>query len=488
VRDDELRRLLTETNPWWKTATGSDPVAWAQHHRLLSDRAKHDLGYRTAVLADLAVSPPSDALVLLSGPRRVGKSVALIDLAAALCRRPEVDSRTIVHLPCDGMKSRDLRRAITIGYALTQSVDNPDERSRIWLIDEVGGVADWTATIKSARDQSRFGDDTVVLTSSSWSGDPAVGANLMAGRAGLSGLRRVRHLLPMTFRDYISATRPDLPCPPTVHACGIQAPDVLSSLTDVMFWVDDYDLAWQDYLTCGGFPRAVAEHTREGAVSDSYLRDLQAWLHADIDPEDGPQSTPLFLEAIAARASSPLNITQTAAALGHSRKSLTIRLNRLVHSFAGLWCPQRDDNGRVVANSQPKLYLTDPLLAWIPARLRSDTKPPDMTRLTESALGVALAAAIDQLEEGRWLSGDTIGYLRTSSGNEIDLAPVAISTAAGHGRTSPIESKWVDQGWRGEARVVEARYRTGVLGTKSILDGTNPVWAIPAPLLALLLG
>ena len=34
------------------------------------------------------------------------------------------------------------------------------------------------------------------------------------------------------------------------------------------------------YLTCGGFPRAVAEHTRAGAVSTAYLNDLRSWLRA----------------------------------------------------------------------------------------------------------------------------------------------------------------------------------------------------------------
>jgi hypothetical protein len=32
-----------------------------------------------------------------------------------------------------------------------------------------------------------------------------------------------------------------------------------------------------------------------------------------------------------------------------------------------------------------------------------------MTRLTETTIAVSLARAIDDLEEGRWLSGDTIG-------------------------------------------------------------------------------
>ena len=116
MRDDELRRTLTDANPLWRAASrGTDPVAWEAGHRLLADRARHDLGYRAIVLADVASTAPlDDRLVILTGPRRVGKSVALLDVAAALCGRADIDPRQVVHLPCDGFASRDLRRALTL--------------------------------------------------------------------------------------------------------------------------------------------------------------------------------------------------------------------------------------------------------------------------------------------------------------------------------------------------------------------------------------
>jgi uncharacterized protein len=148
--------------------------------------------------------------------------------------------------------------------------------------------------------------------------------------------------------------------------------------------------------------------------------------------------------------------------------------------------PTRHDT--VPPGSQAKLYLTDPLLTWIPSRLRAGLPGPDMTTLTEMTIAVTLARAIDNLEEGRWISGDTIGYARTASGNEIDLAPVPLPTTNGTARTVPIESKWVDHGWRAEAKTIDGKYGHGILATKSILDTTGTVWAVPAPLLAALLG
>ena len=81
VRDDDLRRALTDANPWWRAAShGTDPVAWVGAHRLLLDRADHDLGYRAEVLDDIASLPDIDdrqhLVVRRSLPRRqaVGRS------------------------------------------------------------------------------------------------------------------------------------------------------------------------------------------------------------------------------------------------------------------------------------------------------------------------------------------------------------------------------------------------------------------------------
>lgn len=313
--------------------------------------------------------------------------------------------------------------------------------------------------------------------------------SLLAGRAGSTDARRVRQLLPMTFRDFLAATRPDLARPRRVHPAFLQSDEVRRTLDSLRFDVDSYDLAWQDYLTCGGFPRAVAEHARLGAVSKPYLQDLAAWLRTDIDPDAPPESLPVLLAELARRATSPLNATNAALAAGYrTRQVFDRRLSRLVSSFGALHCPQRDDAGLVVKGSQAKLYLIDPILAWLPTGLRSGLPVPDMTALTEMALGIAQARAIDELNEGRWVAGDTIGYARTTSGKEVDLAPVPVPTSSGVARTVALESKWVDDRWRAESMVVEKKYGTGILGTKSILDLEHPSWAVPAPLLALLLG
>ncbi len=81
-----------------------------------------------------------------------------------------------------------------------------------------------------------------------------------------------------------------------------------------------------------------------------------------------------------------------------------------------------------------------------------------MTKLTEATIGLHLARAIDHIDEGRLTANDTIGYARSG-----------------------------DSRWRSDARTIEGKYGQGILANKSILSTDHPTWAIPAPLLALLL-
>lgn len=488
MRDDEIQGRLREVNPWWRSATASAD-AWTSTDRVLRDRSRYDLGYRSGIIDDVADGPVDDKLVLLRGPRRVGKSVALKDAAAKITARADVDRRQLIYLPADGMTAKDLRRAMVLGRQLTRSVDLPSAQRRIWLLDEVTGIEGWTATLKFLRDNTLVGDDTVVCTGSSWSDTGEVERDLLAGRAGTATTQRTRLLLPMRFRDYLASTRPEITRPGPLAPWRLRSLEARAIVEEVELNADDMDLAWQSYLTSGGFPRAVAEHARSGLVSQSFLEDLAAWLHRDVDPDAPLDSIPRMLAELQQRSTSPLNRRNAAEELGFpSPQTFDTRLNRLVRSFAGLWCPQVSDDGARLPGAQSKFYLTDPLLAWLGHHLRAGLPEPTMTSLTEAALAVALATAIDTAQPGRWTSADTIGYVRTGKGNEIDFGPIPVPTAGQVQSTTPLESKWVSQGWRGEARVIEGRFTDGVMATKNITDTGQKSWAVPAPVVALLLG
>jgi uncharacterized protein len=111
--------------------------------------------------------------------------------------------------------------------------------------------------ISHACDNSAFGLDTVVTTGSSWRAEEDVEGNLFAGRSGTAGLRRLRHLMPLSFRDYVIAVRRSLPVPDVIHPTLLQSPQARLAFETMRFAIDDFDLAWLAYLASGGFPRAI---------------------------------------------------------------------------------------------------------------------------------------------------------------------------------------------------------------------------------------
>jgi len=250
------------------------------------------------VLDEVKTEAIDGRLIVLAGPRRVGKSVALLELALALCQRPDVDPRQVVHVPCDQLTTRDLRRLLTLAQDLTRAIDLHGRRPRIWLFDEVTQVPGWTATVKAARDGTGFGDDTVVLTGSRWVNNNDIAADLFVGRAGQTDHRRLRILLPMTFRNYLSVSGRDLPTLDRVHPTQLQSQQARGLLEPVQFDVDQYDIAWQEYMTCGGFPRAVAEQIKSGGVSQAFARDLHAWISSDVEPDGSAESVTNLLAGL----------------------------------------------------------------------------------------------------------------------------------------------------------------------------------------------
>jgi hypothetical protein len=486
VRDDQIRERLADENPWWRAASGSAPVlAWRDADPVLRARATFDLGYRSKVLDDVALGPIDDKLVVLRGPRRVGKSVLVKDTIATLCARPDIDPRQVVYLPCDGMRALDLNRAHKLGRALTRSVG---DRPRIWLLDEVTGIRGWSEALKYLRDNTPFGQDSAVCTGSSWDEEAEVERNLLAGRAGTTSTDRSRILFPMSFREVLGASLAGIPAPSPLPLWELQSSSARQAALELELYISDLDLRWQAYLTSGGYPRAVAEYDAHGMVSDAFIADLAAWLHRDVDPGASGDSVPVLISEIEARSIAPMDVSDLAGALGYAKRhAAELRITRLISSFAAIRCPQVNDQGKRVDRTRSKLYLSDPIIGWLPSRLRSALPKPELTHLTEAAVGVALARAINTAEPGRWQSEDTIGYLRTGSGNEIDFAPVSVPSAHSPMLTTPIEAKWVASSWRERARTIEGRFKRGIVATRSVLDIDSPSWAIPAPIVALLL-
>ena len=106
---------------------------------------------------------------------------------------------------------------------------------------------------------------------------------------------------------------------------------------------------------------------------------------------------------------------------------------------------------------------------------------PDMTALSEQQLAVALLRALEAESPGAAVRHDSLLYYRSRTNAEIDFVSPSF-------RQVCVESKFVDRGWGRAFQTIEASGRAGVVATRSGTQEHDGGWALPAGLVAFLLG
>lgn len=467
MRDFERRQYLLESNPWWRAGGG-----WEQRDPDLREARLNELSaYDPRPLEDLA----PESLYLLMGPRRAGKSVAVKRAIAQLLVRG-VDPRRIAFCACEGLSKQDLRRVVKLATDLTPGVADEE---RYWLFDEITYVRDWDEALKQLRDQTALRSGCVMATGSS-------GARLREARGELGGREGpgggVRLLLPMGFRDFLREAYPDLAA--SLPASVVDPRDLQSAagkryLEPLAVHVDECALAWERYLTIGGFPRAVADALHAVDVQRGTFNGLWNIIVGDVLRVGAMSDRDVdsLMRCLVERLGSPLSVAKVARTLGiGSRNTVADRIDRLCASFYSWRAPITHDGENRVVGGLDKLYFTDPLAARL-VSLRDGAAPlPDLTVLSEQQIGVGLLRAVarDTLDP---VLDETALLVRRhpDSGSEIDFVGTHVGT--------PIESKYVSQKWKPERRGLEEHYRRGIVATRDILDLSDSVWAVPAALL-----
>jgi uncharacterized protein len=465
-----IAQELSRTNTWWKN------TAWWKHDPDLLDAERLDLTYQSDCLRGLEPG----GLYILRGPRRVGKTVAIKQTIQALIDGG-ANPRAIVAASADGWSERDLR-------TLTQNTALPPVKAgqqRWWFIDEITAIkGDWPAQVKWLRDNDpSFRSATVVLTGSNARGlSEAVG--LLAGRRG-DVLRPDRTLFPMGFTTAARILRPELPKVDHVGPADLGSRSAAERFADLIPYLDDLVMTWETYLTCGGFPVAVAAR-RQGQPTPPQFNDAlfdviqrDAFIRSSLSES----VTTALLNRVAVGLCSPFNISSAARDLGLTNDTMARRIDDLLDAYLVWNCPQADDRSWIPRHgSMSKLYFVDPLHAQMANYRNAGYAPPDLTALVEQQLGMALRRRLDRSAPGRWAEHDQILHVRTSTRKEIDFIGPDLGRLA-------IESKYTQSGsWRGEAATVIASKYFGVLATRNVLDtDDDKAWAVPAAMLAYLI-
>lgn len=466
---NEIDSELSVANPWWR-----DLNEWHKSDVQLRTARRSALDYDPRPLDDLTPG----GLYILRGPRRVGKSTALKKLIA---RHLDAGAppRTILHVSVEGWTAQDVvdivRRANT-----TWLWGDPGQR--LWVIDEITGVkGPWPEHVKRLRDSdAHFSADTVVLTGSS-------AARFEEARKQLAGRRHAersdRTLFQMGFMDVCRALELELPESPNITASALGDSEMIQAqVHSVRPWLPAVIDAWDRYLRIGGYPQAVElELTQAGA--DVALRDtLWDVIHGDAfeGSELSPTQTQTVLRSIASSLSSLYSVEGLAVAIDVAHATAKARLDALRRAFVAF--PVHREQGLAPRpQAQAKWYFTDPRLARLASEFGAGS-PPDLSALSEQQLAVALLRALEAESPGAAVRHDTLLHYRSRTRAEIDfVSPVFAQTC--------VESKFVNRGWgRAFQTIAASGRRTGIVATRSGTRKHEGGWALPAGLVAYLLG
>ncbi|MES1211499.1 MAG: AAA family ATPase, partial [Acidobacteriota bacterium] len=258
LHPEDILRVLHAFNPWWTNRSSSVPA----FRRLAFDAC-------CKYLFDDSIKRG----ILVSGPRRVGKTTVLYQLAEALIER-EVEPRSILYLSLDHpvLKMLSIEETVRI---YNEHVHPPGEKA-FFLFDEVQYAAEWDLYLKVLIDHRP--EIRIVAT-------------------GSAALRQRRDSVDSGVGRWITVPMPTLSFYEFLQLRGKALPDVPSGLRPQDLLGKDKDdllhLAesfrpllpeFQRYLLVGGFPEtATSEDTdycqriiREDVVERVLKRDMVA--------------------------------------------------------------------------------------------------------------------------------------------------------------------------------------------------------------------
>lgn len=459
-----IQQELVRTNRWWH-----EPETWDRDDEDLNRASLAPFDYSANVLDDLEPG----GLYTLSGPRRVGKSVAVKQTIKKLIR-DGVNPDSISHFSVDGWRAGDLTKLADAVHQMS-----PGSGERFWFVDEITGMSgEWPDHIKWLRDNyPGFGRDTVILTGSSSSGLRAA-TGLWGGRHG-PATDPYRVLLPMGFRSFAALIGLSRGAPEQVgpaRIADLRRQRLTEATYELTPWLNDLMQAWEIYLQVGGFPEAISDYLRTaksllpaemfqiisgGAFRRTHMSHLQ---------------TRILLQRLTEGVGSPTNTSNLARDLDVTNVTMKQRLTDLRESFV-TWPAHREKNGRAQLRARRKTYFTDPVYTRL-----ADDRWLDLSILSEQQLGMALVRNLERSHPGTYIDFERVLYHRSPAGAEIDFTGPDFGGVA-------IESKYVDDGWRrGALRTLAASPWEGIVATRGLIDLSDPqAVAVPAAFLAWML-
>jgi hypothetical protein len=414
---------LARYNPWW-----NDP-RWHEEDIHLEELRESEIEWTPLVVDGLT----RDRVYTLRGPRQVGKTTSVKSLVRALLASA-TDPRSVLYYSCDLVPDA---RGITGVVREHSDWVRPFRLDERWvLLDEVSSVPDWAKGIKALHDQGLLRKAVTLLTGSH-ALDVKSQAERLPGRRGEGKAADPldRAMLPMSFRGYLRAAFRE-------HRDLVSARGELLNLASggapgravatQLALQKEHRRRLDEYLLCGGFPRAVSAYRRAGRIPREIFELHSRAVIGDVVRWGGGESAAReVLAAVIDALGNPVSWRTLAAktSLG-SHNTVERYVEAMRDSFALIISPHVDlGSGTSVPRKERKIHFSDPfvfhsLRAW--------------------SLGIQdpYAAAVEYLasneRKGRVLETVVAAHMARPEGEGIEGLGEVFHWRSGHGEVDAV--------------------------------------------------
>lgn len=262
IGESQILEVLRRQNRWWSENTVSDELAPRRFWRSAFYEVRSWLN-----------QPALKRAIILSGARRVGKTVILHQIAMDAITRG-VSPRKVLYITFEDLTltQTDLRSILAL---YERNVEPIDQESLI-LIDEIHYAKDWGRSLMVI--MREFPQARVVAT-----GSAAVVLSVTSRNESAAGRSVTVHVPTLSFYEYLHLRREDAPELPgdltlaTLPKLTIKQRDVIRGISELL------GREFNRYLLQGGFPAGVADSLtlsraqrliREDVIDKALKRDM----------------------------------------------------------------------------------------------------------------------------------------------------------------------------------------------------------------------
>ncbi|MBI5047259.1 ATP-binding protein [Candidatus Micrarchaeota archaeon] len=313
-----IEDIITQ-NPWWKNR------GWANTDKHLRQLERYHYVYDRR--SDF---PLKDGVVVIYGPRQVGKTTLIKEIIRDKLTNSPSD---IFYISAENIKERfELYEAIKT----IEGIYHP----KYYFIDEINSIEDWEKTIKALVDEGLFENKKVVLTGSS-SINLMKKAERLPGRMA-EGQNKFRYY-PLNFAEVVKLYGIEANAPQ-------EALTKLEEINDVLF----------RYFIHGGFIKAINALYENKILTEEIFSLYSAWIDGELAKiKRSPETATYIMEGIANALTNDISWSSLSKGINH------VTVAEYVEILKNMFVVDYLEKARRAGQGLPKnkkIYFIDPFL------------------------------------------------------------------------------------------------------------------------------